>query len=160
MYYRALEMLANHHYRLAVRRYILELFDAVELGGGGARRVIDAGEDLRRVGEEELARAGQGGKRRGAWTPWRMGKGGPGAGVGVSGAGKADGERSEEDEFDWDEEEEEDEEDSDESETGSEGSGVGEDEGGEVGVVRRPSRRAMEAREVVPALVVRGFLLA
>lgn len=46
LYYRALEMLANHHYRLAVRRYIIELFD-VALDDRTALEIMNAGEELK-----------------------------------------------------------------------------------------------------------------
>lgn len=54
LYYRALEMLANHHYRLAVRRYIIELFD-LALEDRTALEIMSAGEELkaRRVEEGE-----------------------------------------------------------------------------------------------------------
>lgn len=47
LYYRALEMLASHHYRLAVRKYVLELFE-VPLDKEVAGRIELAGEELRR----------------------------------------------------------------------------------------------------------------
>lgn len=61
LYYRALEMLANHHYRLAVRRYIIELFD-LPLDEEVAASVMDAGEDLRVEGEKEREEAGENGE--------------------------------------------------------------------------------------------------
>lgn len=47
MYYRALDMLANHHYRLPVRRFILELFD-VPLNRETVESLTSVGEHLRR----------------------------------------------------------------------------------------------------------------
>ncbi|GAA6003547.1 TORC2 complex subunit TSC11 [Rhodotorula paludigena] len=46
LYYRALAMLAAHHYRLSVRKYIVELFD-LPLDPENAARVAQAGEELR-----------------------------------------------------------------------------------------------------------------
>lgn len=57
LYYRALEMLANHHYRLAVRRYIIELFD-LPLDDEVAERIMEAGDELRVEGEKEREDAG------------------------------------------------------------------------------------------------------
>ncbi|GAA6004172.1 hypothetical protein JCM10207_002465 [Rhodosporidiobolus poonsookiae] len=46
LYYRALEMLSHHHYRLAVRKYIIELFD-LSLDFAVAEKVMSAGEELK-----------------------------------------------------------------------------------------------------------------
>ncbi|GAA6031289.1 hypothetical protein JCM8097_005586 [Rhodosporidiobolus ruineniae] len=46
LFYRALDMLGSHHYRLAVRKYVLELFD-VPLDPASAARIAEAGEALR-----------------------------------------------------------------------------------------------------------------
>ncbi|GAA5909150.1 hypothetical protein JCM6882_001203 [Rhodosporidiobolus microsporus] len=46
LFYRALDMLASHHYRLATRKYVLELFD-LPLDSGVADRIMQAGEDLK-----------------------------------------------------------------------------------------------------------------
>ncbi|GJN92824.1 hypothetical protein Rhopal_005862-T1 [Rhodotorula paludigena] len=46
LYYRALAMLAAHHYRLSVRKYIVELFD-LPLDPENAARIAQAGEELR-----------------------------------------------------------------------------------------------------------------
>lgn len=54
MAYRALQMLGGYHYRLTVRRYILDLFD-VPLDISSAARIAQAGEDLRRKKAAELA---------------------------------------------------------------------------------------------------------
>ncbi|EGU12160.1 hypothetical protein RTG_01774 [Rhodotorula toruloides ATCC 204091] len=54
MAYRALQMLGGYHYRLTVRRYILDLFD-VPLDNLSATRIAQAGEDLRRKKAAELA---------------------------------------------------------------------------------------------------------
>lgn len=45
LYYRVLEMLSTYHYRLAVRRYVLELFD-ISLDDRTAQEISAAGEDL------------------------------------------------------------------------------------------------------------------
>jgi hypothetical protein len=68
MYYRALEMIADHHYKLNARRYILELFD-VRTDEEGTRAVIEEGERMRdewerRPSEGELER------RRSSVTAW------------------------------------------------------------------------------------------
>ncbi|BGP33786.1 hypothetical protein JCM10296v2_005591 [Rhodotorula toruloides] len=54
MAYRALQMLGGYHYRLTVRRYILDLFDG-PLDNSSATRIAQAGEDLRRKKAAELA---------------------------------------------------------------------------------------------------------
>ncbi|GEM10208.1 cytosolic regulator Pianissimo [Rhodotorula toruloides] len=54
MAYRALQMLGGYHYRLTVRRYILDLFD-VPLDNSSAARIAQAGEDLRRKKAAESA---------------------------------------------------------------------------------------------------------
>lgn len=51
LYYRALDMLENYHYRLPVRRYIIELFD-VKLDQEFARAIMLAGEEMRTTFEE------------------------------------------------------------------------------------------------------------
>lgn len=51
LYYRALDMLENYHYRLPVRRYIIELFD-VKLDQEFADRIMLAGEEMRAAFEE------------------------------------------------------------------------------------------------------------
>ncbi|SDA01470.1 BZ3500_MvSof-1268-A1-R1_Chr10-1g02698 [Microbotryum saponariae] len=45
IFYRALEMLANSSYRLAIRRYILDLFD-IPIDSIGVLRIMQAGENL------------------------------------------------------------------------------------------------------------------
>lgn len=52
LYYRTLEMLANHHYRLTVRRYVIELFD-LEVDEAGVMSVMEAGDVLRMVEDED-----------------------------------------------------------------------------------------------------------
>lgn len=62
LYYRALDMLENYHYRLPVRRYIIELFD-VKLDQEFARSIMLAGEEMRSAFEDvEMGN----GNRRGA----------------------------------------------------------------------------------------------
>lgn len=70
LYYRALEMLANHHYRLPVRRYVIELFD-IALDDRTAEAIMAAGEDLkaRQLDEKE----GEVGRGEG-WKPPTMDK--------------------------------------------------------------------------------------
>jgi rapamycin-insensitive companion of mTOR len=46
LYYRALDMLASHHYRLTVRKYVLELFE-LPLDKAVAARIEQAGEELK-----------------------------------------------------------------------------------------------------------------
>ncbi|KAL8290440.1 hypothetical protein RQP46_002698 [Phenoliferia psychrophenolica] len=60
LYYRVLEMLSTYHYRLAVRRYVLELFD-ISLDDRAAQEISAAGEDLlaRTHDEGESARRPQ-----------------------------------------------------------------------------------------------------
>ncbi|GAA5864925.1 hypothetical protein JCM8547_004239 [Rhodosporidiobolus lusitaniae] len=61
LFYRALDMLASHHYRLATRKYILELFD-LPLDAEVAKRVKEAGEELKaRKRAEEAGGFGLGG---------------------------------------------------------------------------------------------------
>ncbi|KAH8913277.1 hypothetical protein BT69DRAFT_271879 [Atractiella rhizophila] len=52
MYYRSLESLGDHHYRLPVRRYILELFD-VPIDQEGTAAIMAAGEKLREQKKKE-----------------------------------------------------------------------------------------------------------
>lgn len=59
-------MLANHHYRLAVRRYIIELFD-LPLDEDVAASVMDAGEELRVEGEKEREEVGEVGEGELGW---------------------------------------------------------------------------------------------
>ncbi|GAA5918699.1 hypothetical protein JCM1841_006247 [Sporobolomyces salmonicolor] len=54
LYYRALEMLASHHYRLPVRKYIVELFE-LPMGVRNAERVVQAGEELRAKKDKGMA---------------------------------------------------------------------------------------------------------
>ena len=59
LYYRVLEMLSTYHYRLAVRRYVLELFD-LSLDDRTAQEISVAGEEL-------LLRKESEGEARQAW---------------------------------------------------------------------------------------------
>ncbi|KAK4705182.1 rapamycin-insensitive companion of mTOR, partial [Phenoliferia sp. Uapishka_3] len=45
LYYRVLEMLSTYHYRLAIRRYVLDLFD-ISLDDRSAQEISAAGEEL------------------------------------------------------------------------------------------------------------------
>ncbi|GAA5917264.1 hypothetical protein JCM5296_000314 [Sporobolomyces johnsonii] len=54
LYYRALEMLASHHYRLPVRKYIIELFE-LPMSARNAERVVQAGEELRAKKDKGMA---------------------------------------------------------------------------------------------------------
>ncbi|KAI5479428.1 cytosolic regulator Pianissimo [Pseudohyphozyma bogoriensis] len=51
LYYRALEMISNYHYRFPVRRYIIELFD-IPLDAASATRIMEAGDELRNRGRD------------------------------------------------------------------------------------------------------------
>ncbi|GAA5842816.1 hypothetical protein JCM11251_001496 [Rhodosporidiobolus azoricus] len=53
LFYRALDMLASHHYRLATRKYVLELFD-LPLDSEVASRILQAGEELKAKKRAEL----------------------------------------------------------------------------------------------------------
>ncbi|BGP18107.1 hypothetical protein JCM10213v2_006158 [Rhodosporidiobolus nylandii] len=53
LFYRALDMLASHHYRLATRKYILELLD-LPLDTDVAERIARAGEELKAKKRAEL----------------------------------------------------------------------------------------------------------
>ncbi|GAA5853920.1 hypothetical protein JCM9279_007602 [Rhodotorula babjevae] len=141
LYARAGEMLASHHYRFAVRKYVMELFD-VELDPAMAARVADAADTLRQrrrwdLDGDEAMRASQlssevqdvAGLDGGAqWTASAAG----GAPVSLLGGGGRGGAGDESDDDDDD--------DDDES------------SGGEADVT-------IPVKELTPLVTVRGFLL-
>jgi len=142
LYARAGEMLASHHYRFAVRKYVMELFD-VELDPAMAARVADAAEALRQrrrwdMDGDEAMRASQPstgaqgavGLEGGAqWTASAPG-GAPGSLLGsLIGGGRAGAEDESEDDDDDDE-----------------------SSGGEVDA-------PIPVKELTPLVTVRGFLL-
>ncbi|GAA6053956.1 hypothetical protein JCM3770_004640 [Rhodotorula araucariae] len=147
MYARAGEMLASHHYRLAVRRYVSELFD-LEMDPAAADRVVRAAEELKARGRargrsrESLAPITvelpqlRNGLSPAPWAMSRASGGGERDGVGsvllggMGGVG-GDGEATDEEEDD----------DEDES------------SGGEAGTT-------IPLKTLTPLVTVRGFLLA
>lgn len=80
LYYRVLEMLSSYHYRLAVRRYVLELFE-IPLDDRAAQAISMAGEELiarkeEEEEEEEAAANGVGGAEGRGGTKWALPTGG------------------------------------------------------------------------------------
>ncbi|GAA5935683.1 hypothetical protein JCM3775_003381 [Rhodotorula graminis] len=147
LYARAGEMLASHHYRFAVRKYVMELFD-VELDPAMAARVADAAEALRQrrrwdMDPDEAMRVSQlsSGLQRvagldgaGQWAASAAGDV-PGSLLGslVGGGGRGGGD---------DESDDDDDDDDDDDESS----------GAEVDA-------AIPVKELTPLVTVRGFLL-
>ncbi|BGP49997.1 hypothetical protein JCM10450v2_005902 [Rhodotorula kratochvilovae] len=92
LYARAGEMLASHHYRLAVRRYVLELFE-LELDPAAAERVARAGEELKARGRARALDRGGREELLAAEVQRGMGGGFGPAPWAISRAGGRDGER-------------------------------------------------------------------
>lgn len=86
LYYRVLEMLSSYHYRLAVRRYVLELFE-IPLDDRAAQAISMAGEELiaRKEEEEEAAANGVGGAEGRGGTKWALPTGGDALLEGIEG---------------------------------------------------------------------------
>ncbi|KAM0751148.1 hypothetical protein T439DRAFT_374032 [Meredithblackwellia eburnea MCA 4105] len=89
LYYRVLEMLSSYHYRLAVRRYVLDLFD-ISLDDQAARDISAAGEQLMaKLAQEEADGKRPNGVANGRWA---NGQGGGEVGDAETGAGGKVGE--------------------------------------------------------------------
>lgn len=71
LYYRVMEMLGSSHYRLLVRRYVVELFD-LALDRAAVKGIMDAGEAMRVHSRETEGNEGEEVERGGAGTGSKM----------------------------------------------------------------------------------------
>ncbi|TNY18128.1 Rapamycin-insensitive companion of mTOR, N-term-domain-containing protein [Rhodotorula diobovata] len=93
LYARASEMLASHHYRFAVRKYVIELFE-VELSPRMAEQVADAAETLRTRARRRAERGDGSEMQTPQFPPSSLPGGSPGLDAGpwaMSGAGAVGG---------------------------------------------------------------------
>ena len=135
--FRALEMLANHHFRLNVRRFVWELFGEIKLSEARVREVMDAGEELRIAGADRVVESEA---ASGGWPRIGTGRrGGLGLTKGVSALhdGFSDDEGADASDV-----------------LGSSSSGSDDDDGG------AEARKALPLQYRIPLVSVRGFLLS